>query len=111
MYTEAMNSAKEKITTAVSEYQRLFPQEYKDFLNSKQIKLELKNDKWASTGKSTALERHLFDMPEKLYTAIKRLLNDEELSWFNGRDEYHGDMRAVQWFMRTFPQFKITQDF
>lgn len=106
-----MKTAQDKITTAVGEYKRLFPQEYKDFQRGRQAKIDaLKND-WASTGESTGIERQLYEVPEKLHNAIHRLLTGEELSWLNGRDEDKGKLYGAEWFMKSFPEFNISKEF
>lgn len=108
-----MQTAKDKITTAVQEYKRLFPQEYQAFLKSNQITIDKQQDKWASTGKgdSHAIQRHLYDTPEKLHHAITRMLSEEELDWFNARGTYIKNFSAAKWFIQTFPEFKVTQEF
>lgn len=105
-----MQTAKDKVKTAVTEYKRLFPDEYQQFLKSNQITIGNQKDKWASTGGDNALERHLYDVPEKLHNAIKRLLSGDELEWFNGRGR-HQPFEAAKWFMDTFPEFKVSKDF
>lgn len=106
-----MKSAQTKISTAVAEYKRLFPQEFKDFQKGRQAKIDALNNDWASTGQSTALERQLYEVPEKLHNAIRRMLTDEELSWLNGRDEDKNKFHGAQWFMTNFPEFNISKEF
>lgn len=107
-----METAKEKIVTAVQEYKRLFPQEYKSFLKSHAITIDNQKDKWGSTGKdSHAIRRHLYDTPEKLHQAITRMLNEHELDWFNARGEFVKNFSGAQWFITRFPEFKVTQEF
>jgi len=107
-----MKSAKEKITTAVKEYKRLFPDEYKQFKKSNQITINKQENAWASTGSHDNLvERHLFDTPEKLHQAISRMLNEEELDWWNARGVYTKNFAAAKWFISTYPEFKVTKQF
>lgn len=107
-----MQTAKEKITTAVREYQRLFPDEYQNFLKSNAVTINKLNDKWGSTGKGDhAIERHLFDTPEKLYYAINQILSAEELDWFFNRGAFIKNTEGIKWFIETFPQFKVTKQF
>lgn len=106
-----METAKEKIKIAVSEYKKLFPDEYQRFLKSAEIKIGQSKDKWASTGGDGAVERHLYDTPEKLHGSIGKLLTSQELEWFNGRGEWAGEFHGARWFMETFPEFKISKDF
>ena len=106
-----MQTAKDKITVAVKEYKRLFPEEYQQFLKGNQITIDKQKDEWASTGKDGAVERHLFDTPEKLYQAITRMLNDEEIDWWHARGQYVKKFFAARWFIETFPEFKVTREF
>lgn len=106
-----MQTAKQKVATAIREYTRLFPDEAELFAQSVAQKKDNKATKFAEVQGADAIERHLFDMPETLYTAIHRLLSEEELAWLFARDEYRKDFRGIKWFMKTYPQFSITHDF
>jgi len=102
-----MQTAKDKVTTAVHEYARLFPEELVAFQKSVAEKAENKATKFAEV-KGDVIERHLFDMPEKLYAAIRGLLNDDEFSWLFGHGDYLGNGAGIKWFIETFPTFTIT---
>jgi hypothetical protein len=107
-----METAKQKIRAAVSEYKRLFTKEYNLFLKSHQVTIDKQNDKWGSTGKGSKLvERHLFDTPEKLYNAIQAMLTNEEKDWWAARGAHIKDFSAAKWFISEFPEFKVTKDF
>lgn len=107
-----MEAAKEKISVAVQEYKRLFPVEYQQFLKSHQITIGKQKDQWGSTGKeSHALERHLYDLPEKLHHSIIRMLSDEEHDWWAARGNYIKNFAAAQWFIKKHPEFKVTKQF
>lgn len=104
-----MESAKLKITIAYQEYCRLFPTEFEQFKKSNQITIDKQNNKFAS--RNGAVERHLFDMPEKLYQAITLSLTKEELDWWKASGDYLKNFSGVQWFLKTYPVFKVTKDF
>ena len=106
-----MKSAKDKIRTSVKEYSRLFPQEYKSFLSSVRIKEDNRINDFAEFKGSDQIVRHLFDMPENLYFTLQQLLQDHELDWFFGRGDYNNNRAGIRWFIKEFPQFKITKDF
>lgn len=107
-----MQSAKDKVTTAVTEYKRLFPQEYKQFLKSNQITIGKQSNSWASANnKDGNVQRLLFETPEKLYSAINRLLTTEEKDWWNARGAYIKNFDAAGWFIKKFPEFKVTKEF
>lgn len=106
-----MNSAKIKVKTAVEEYVRLFPQEYEAFQRSHRAKEDNKKNDFATFGSTEQIVRHLFDLPEVLHHSIRKLLTDEEYDWLYSRNAYEKNRKGLTWFVRTFPQFKITKDF
>ena len=104
-----MLSAQTKIKICVQEYIRLFPAEFEQFKKSNHITVNKQNNKMAS--REGAIERHLFDMPEKLYQAITLALTTEELHWWKASGTFLKDFSGVKWFLTTFPVFKVTKDF
>lgn len=106
-----MEPAKLKITTAVEEYKKLFPEEYKQFLKSNQITIGKQSNKWATANKEGNIQRLLFETPEKLYHAINKMLSDEEKDWWNARGAYLKKFDAAAWFIKKFPEFKVTKEF
>lgn len=104
-----MQTAKDKIKIAVTEYKKLFPLEYKQFQVAITAKREDLVDKWASIEGDHVFERALYEVPEKLHNAIQKLLSDEELSWFNERDK--DKKGATKWFLEVYPEFKITKEY
>lgn len=106
-----MKRAKEQIAATVKEYQRLFPREYEAFLASTRKKQDNLLNEFAEMKGSEQLVRHLFDLPETLHYALQRALTDEEYDWLYCRGQYERRREGLSWFIRTFPQFKITADF
>lgn len=106
-----METAKHKIETAVKEYTRLFPEEYRLFKKATVEKVSRLKDDFATTGQSNVIERHLYDVPEQLHSAIYQILTDQEYDWYTGRGEFQGSLSAAQWFIGRFPEFKITSEF
>ena len=107
-----MEDAKVKITTAVGEYKRLFPEEYIQFKKQNMQTVANQTTEWAEANdKDSALERLLYETPEKLHQAITKMLTDEELDWWSARGRYLKDFQASKWFIETFPEFKVTQTF
>lgn len=85
----------------------MFPTEYSNFLMSHREKQDNKVNKFAELKGSDHVIRHLTDMPESLYMALQLNLNAEEWDWLFLSSKRDG----MAWFMKTFPQFKITADF
>ncbi len=92
-----------KIRTAVSDYQKMFPDEYQLFLvHMKNIKQGLKQDMAGLTG-SHAIGRHLTEVPEKLSIMIAKKLDGEELISFK-------EIESMRWFAKEFPQFRVSKN-
>jgi hypothetical protein len=90
----------------------MFPLEYEQFLLSTRKKVDGKINKFAEFTQHDQVVRHLFDVPESLFMAFKMKLNDEQFNWLYGFGDYdNGKHEGKMWFMRRFPQFKITEDF
>ncbi len=106
-----MQSTKERIKKVVKEYIKMFPLEYEQFLNSHRQKQDNKINEFAEFKQHDQLVRHLFDIPETLFMALRMKLTTEQFDWMYGFNEYEGNRAGVTWFIRTFPQFKITEDF
>lgn len=107
-----MQTAKQKIDVAVQEYIKLFPQEFAMFKQGKQATVDSKKNKWATSNlKDSAIERHLFDLPERLYFAIHNNLETAERDWFTATGDCKGNFEGIQWFMMKYPIFSITREF
>lgn len=106
-----MQSTKARITKVIKEYIKTFPVEYEQFLMSHRKKQDNKTNKWGEFKQSDQMVRHLFDIPESLFMALKMKLTDDQFNWFYGFGDYEGKRDGVTWFIRNFPQFKITDDF
>lgn len=106
-----MDATKELVKKVVREYMRVFPIEYEQFLNSHRQKQDNKINEFAEFKQHDQLVRHLFDVPESLYLAFKMKLPSEDFDWLFGTGVYEKSYVGVQWFMKTYPQFKITKDF
>lgn len=98
-----MNSkTKMKIRTAVADYQKMFPEEYKQLLQAIKIQREnLKTDMAEIEGH--AIKRALFTVSEKLSSMIGLKLDTEELMFFKS-------LEGGRWFAREFSQFRISKN-
>lgn len=106
-----MQLTKKKIDEAVKQYTQLFPSEYKAFLTSTRAKKAQNQNDFAELKQSDMIERHLMDIPETLYYALRQHLTDEEFDWLYGKNTHHGKREGIAWFMRKYPQFRITKEF
>jgi len=109
-----MKRAKEQVEAVVKEYIKLFPAEYKNFLNATAAKVDnlgIDND-FAEVKGSDMVVRHLFDLPETLHFALQRGLTQEEYDWLYSRGAYEKSKNpGLLWFMNRFPMFSITKEF
>jgi len=106
---EQVEKAKTKITEIIKQYIRLFPSEYEAFKRSVAPKKE--ND-FAEIKGSDIIERQLYELPETLHYALRKGLEIEEWAWLQN-DTLYGYARnrgGVRWFIRAFPEFKITKE-
>lgn len=101
-----MQTAKDKVKVAVEEYSRLFPGELEAFKVSQSAKDELLgSNKFAQVRGSDMIERKLYELPEKLFNAIRELLTEDEWTWFQDATPHRG----VSWFLMAYPIFKSTK--
>ena len=108
-----MKRAKDQVEVLVKEYIKLFPTEYNAFLKSTAAKVDalgIDND-FAEVKGSNQMVRHLFDLPEVLHYSLQKGLSTEEYEWLYSRGAYEKKREGLGWFIRRFPQFKITKDF
>lgn len=106
-----MQSAKTKVKAVVQQYIKLFPTEYESFLISTRKKTDNLVNEFAELKQSDQMVRHLFDLPLTLHNLIQIKLTDEEYDWLYARNSYEKTQGGLLWFVRSFPQFKITKDF
>lgn len=106
-----MDATKERVKKIIREYIRMFPTEYEDFMSAQRVRQENKVDKFAELKGHDQLVRHLVEIPESLNLALKMKLEQEQFDWLFGFNEYEGHYNGFTWFIKLFPQFKITEEF
>lgn len=98
---------KQKIRNAVDLYILSFNSEYIVFkVQLEEYRKNLKNDYATAVsddGREHALEREMYQMPEKLYYLILKNLSDEELTSMDTKE-------FARWFVEAFPDFKVTKN-
>lgn len=93
---------KMKVRTAVADYIKMFPQEYKDLLKAIELqKQNLKTEFAELEGHS--IKRALFTVSEKLASMIALKLDNEEALYFKS-------LEGGRWFAKEFPQFRISKE-
>jgi hypothetical protein len=96
------NLTKSKIKLLVEEYQRVFPEEYAAFQQGQRVRVDLTSDKYASVIDGEALEQHLTEMPETLYTILEKHLSNDQHQELQTKE-------GMRWFARTFKQYAVAQ--
>lgn len=97
-----MVETQSKITNIVSEYKRLFPDEYKLFVKEMRGKKDVQSNQFSEIKGDMSLERALLEYPETFYTILRIRLTDDDWKYFDTKP-------GVRWFAKTFPEFAIAQ--
>lgn len=90
------------IRTAVADYVKMFPDEYRDLLYTIHIQKQNMQDEMATIKKTHAIKRALFTISEKLNAMIEKKLSTDELVEFKTKD-------GGRWFAKEYPQFSLTK--
>lgn len=106
-----MKETKQKIKKVVQDYKTLFPKEFEQFKKGVEQKQDARQGDFAEAKESDIVDRHLIDLPETLYYAIKQVLTQDEYDWFFANGRYSKDYSGMKWFMRNFKEFNVTKDF
>lgn len=106
---------KEDIKGIVASYKKTFPDEYDQLvqtLKDKRGQVEVDDNEWAELEDAgDAIERHMFDVPQTLYSAFVRELDENALDWLYARGEFEGDFTGMHWFMDEFSEFTVTKNY
>jgi hypothetical protein len=96
-------STQSKIINAVSEYKRLFPEEFQVFLNGNRAKISKNKDKFGSFSKNIDyFERAILEYPETLFAAFKLKFTDDDWKFLDSK-------QGSRWFAKQFPEFKAAE--
>lgn len=99
-----MDSAKTKIKTVAESYIRLFPGEYEAFKDGVRTKRSSQRDDYGTMRKGSGdyVERVSHEIPERMYAALRGVLEQDEWDWFRS-------IPGTRWFARTFRQFAVIE--
>lgn len=103
---------KENIRNVVEEYKMTFPDEYKQIvktLEEKRGQIEIDGNEWGEIEGMESAERHVFDIPHTLYTALVNKLSEDAVNWLYARGDFKGDFSGVKWFMTEFSEFNVSK--
>lgn len=92
-----------KISTAVADYKKMFPEDYRLDLEEIKWKRDNLKSRMAEIKGTHAVQRELFAIGTKLDTMINLKLTDEEKADLSTKE-------SARWFTKTFPEFKITDE-
>lgn len=87
----------------MADYQRMFPEEYQQFLVMIQSQRENLKTEYAELEGVHAIKRGLFSIPEKLSSMIGMKLSEPERQMFKEKEN-------ARWFAKEFPQYSLTKE-
>lgn len=94
-----------KMRLIVSEYIKLFPDDYKESLNEIRTLKDRQTTDFAELKDTHAVKRVLFHTPVTLHNMfMAKLSGDEYNEVFNSKDK-----QGARWFATEFPQFAISK--
>lgn len=105
--------AKHTIREIVKGYKLAFEDEYLAVVKSIRDNRTLMNDEFGSVGTNASaqgLQRVLFEIPERVHSAIVKMLTDDELLWFKTGTPLNKN-EGGQWFAKTFPEFRVAEKY
>lgn len=94
---------KDKISGAVRAYVKMHPEEYRTAIKGIKVQRSLQRDQFASLHGDGALQRALYEIPEKLNISIMQVLSAEELM------EYKTNKTLPRWFAKTYKEFSLAE--
>lgn len=91
-----------KVRTAVADYQRMFPGEYRALMEEIERQKQNLESEMAELKGTHMLKRGLFTVSETLSIMIAKKLDQNEQSSFK-------ELENQRWFAKEFPQFSLTK--
>ena len=101
-------NTKDRIRQAVSEYKKLFPDEYQAVVDHIKNERRSQATDWATLEGNHAIERKLGEVPETLFSMITQMLTVNELNQFRATGD--AGKKAQRWFFNAFPEFRVTKE-
>src|SRR5438128_1822017 len=95
-----MIEAQMKIDGFVDAYQKLYKEEFAEFLKGQKAKA-LDRTKWGEMKASDYVIRGLVEIPETLYNLLHMRLEPDEWKYFDS-------LEGKKWFGKKYPQYLIT---
>ena|SRR3990167_6038805 len=92
---------RDKIRLIVTEYVRIFPQEFASFRAGMPMKRAAQRTKYGELAGTSYIERKTLEMPETLYTALHKALTTDEFTEFKTK-------RGMRWFAKSHPEFAVS---
>lgn len=105
---------KESIREVVENYKATFPDEYeqlKKSIKNKRGQIEIEGNEFAELEDMEAVERHAWDIPQRLFTALKSKLDEQTFQWMFARGEFDNDFSGVKWFMNEYEEFSVSKSY
>jgi predicted nucleic acid-binding protein len=88
-----------RIKNIVKAYKADFPNEYEAVCRQIDLKRKMNDNEFAAVIGEHAIRRRIYEIPEKLSTALYKVLDPEENQWLITK-------KGAAWFAGAFPEFK-----
>jgi hypothetical protein len=103
-----MDTAKLKIQKIVTNYKKVFFDEFESFKKSNSINISKNKDKFGQVDSGIDLvERKMIELPESLYIMLQHGLDPEEFSWLFPQNNPQNT--GLKWFVRSYPEFRAME--
>lgn len=107
--TQMDNKTKEKITSIVQHYKRVYRDEFISFSSSLKRNIAANNDLYGTVSKGNDfVERKIVELPENLFIMLKSGLSDIEYLWLF--PENNPKNEGIKWFAKTFVDFRASKE-
>lgn len=97
------NQTQGKIVEIVTQYTKLFPEEFDAFKKQNRVKVAMQDNKFSALSNSDTVERLVHEIPETLYAALLTKLEAHELDYFTSK-------KGAEWFAGKFPPFRASEE-
>lgn len=94
-----------RIENIVSVYRLAFPNEYKTACEGVIMQREMQTDELGTLNvelSGAAPQRALYEIPENLFNALLKQLDEEELTYWKTKE-------GARWFIKAAPEFSLTR--
>ncbi len=100
-----VKNTQKRIENVVAVYKLAFPSEYKTACEGVIMQREMQTDDMGTVNvelSGVAPQRALYEIPENLFNAMLKQLDEEELTYWKSKE-------GARWFIKAAPEFSLTR--